>query len=268
MVSASGGGGGLRSRGVGRRVVERVDDRALLLRAVPIGEADLVVTLFTATRGVLAVGARGARKSTRRFGALEPVHELFVTVELGSGEVGKLVDARIERLRPRATGDLDRLEAAGRLLRWARRASPTHVPEPDAFAVLGATLDRLDADAPVTPGAVLAASGLDLLDALGWGVDLERCVACGRACPDTAAASIDPVRGGLVCRACGGARRVWSAALRARVLGARSEPDALDAAATAAVLDLVEATLEAHVAPPAQSPAVPASSRGLPSRGR
>lgn len=263
-MSASGG-----RRGLGRRVVERIDDRALLLRAVPIGEADLVVTLFTASRGVMAAGARGARKSTRRFGALEPVHELFVTVDLGGGDVGKLVDARIERTRLRATGDLDRVEAAGRLLRWARRASPIHVPEPDAFEVLGATLDRLDADAAVTPLAVLAAAGLDLLDALGWGVELERCVACGRPCPEAASASIDPVRGGLVCRACGGARRVWSAALRARVLAARVEGADLDAPATAAVLDLVEAALDAHVAPPPQGAAggEPAS-REPSSRGR
>lgn len=252
--------GGARSR----RAAERVDDRALLLRVVPVGEADLVVTVLTATRGVLAASARGARRSARRFGALEPIHELAVSLELHGGDVGKLVEARIERLRPRLVADLGRLDAAGRLLRWTRRAAPPSVPEPDAFDVLSAALDGLDAEV-ADPPAILAAAGLDLLEALGWGVDLERCVACGRPCPAGAAASIDPTRGGLVCRACGGARRVWSAELRAAVLGARAGGPGLEPRAAAAVLDLVEAALDAHVAPPPQ--AGPPSG-GPASRGR
>lgn len=238
-----------------RRASERIEERALLLRAVPIGEADLVVTLLTASRGVIAAAARGGRKSSRRFGALEPMHELAVTVDLREGvDVGTLVEARIERLRSRLTRSLERLDAAGRLLRWTRRGAPTNVPEPEAFAVIAAALDLLDVEGEVDATAVLGAAGLDLLDALGWGLDLERCVACGKPCPEGAPASVDPVRGGLVCRACGGARRVLSAALRARVLAARAGGAPLDEATTAAVVELVEAVLDAHVAPVVAQP--------------
>jgi DNA repair protein RecO (recombination protein O) len=242
-----------------------VDDRALVLRSVPVGEADLVVTLLTASRGVLAASARGARRSARRFGALEPMHELAVTFDLLGGDVARLVEARIDRLRLRLAADLARLDAAGRLLRWTRRAAPPGVPEPDAFEVVSGALEALDAPGALAhPRSILAAAGLELLEALGWGVDLERCVACGRVCPPGAAGSIDPVRGGLVCRACGGARRVWSGELRAAVLAARSGGAPLPDPAADVVLEVVEAVLDAHVAAPARPAAgpLPPGSRG------
>jgi DNA repair protein RecO (recombination protein O) len=243
------------SRPRSRRSAERLVSPALLLRAVPVGEADLVLTLFTRSRGVLAAAARSARKSARRFGALEPIHELMVDVELREGsEVGRLVESRIERARPRATATLERLDAAGRILRWLRRGSPAGVPEVAAWDAVSRALDALDDVAAVDAAAVLAGTGLVLLETLGWGLDLERCVACGRPCPDGAPAMIDPSRGGLMCRACGGARRTLSAAVRAELLAARREgpTSALGEAARLAALDLVDAVLEEHVAPTAR----------------
>gem|GEM_PF-6329058 len=46
---------------------------ALVLRALPYGESDQVVQMLARGRGRIAVFARGARSSKRRFGgALEP----------------------------------------------------------------------------------------------------------------------------------------------------------------------------------------------------
>lgn len=238
-----------RGRG-GRKAVERVVARALLLRSVPVGEADLLVTLFTDERGLLSAAARGARRNTRRLGALEPMHELVVEIETREGsEVGRLVEARLERVRSRLTGSLARLEAAGQLLRWIRRACPPQIPEPSVYALATHALEALDGAGVVEPASELATFGVSLLDALGWGLDLEACVACGRACPLSSPASIDPTRGGLVCRACGGARRVLSSRTRLALLAARNEGAPLELADAGAAVDLVEATLEAHVAP-------------------
>src|SRR5262245_23669911 len=79
---------------------ERISTDALLLRKVPYGEADLILTFFTEARGVVSAAARAARKSVRRFGAIEPLHLLRVTVEERAGaELGNLIEARLVRPR-------------------------------------------------------------------------------------------------------------------------------------------------------------------------
>jgi len=240
------------SRGaLARQAVTRISARALLLRSVPIGEADLMLTLFTREGGTVSAAARSARRSARRFGALEPLHELAVTLEVRDGiDIGKLVEARIERPRLAITRDLDRLESAGHLLRWVRRACPPHVPEPMIFDALTGGLDALDANDGMAPRAILAAVGLALCDGLGWGLDLERCVGCGKACPTSAPSAIDPHRGGLVCQACGGARRILAGDVRAALRAARAgDVASLEVRATEIAVELIDALLDAHVGP-------------------
>jgi DNA repair protein RecO (recombination protein O) len=222
---------------------------ALLLKRVGYGEADLVLTLLTETLGRVSALARGARKSSRRFGgALEPMHTLRIDFDERAGaELGTLRDATLERVRARLTANLDRLDAAGRALGWVRRAAPPSRPEPDVWLVLVELLDRLDAEGPVDARKELAESGLRLLSAFGWGIELERCVGCGKPCEPARSAMLDPVRGGLVCRSCGGARLVLAGRLRQRLaLAGRGQP-ALEAGDVTVTLELVEAALAAHM---------------------
>ena len=110
---------------------KRVESAALLVRSVPYGEADIVATFFTEEGGKLSAIVRGARKSTKRFGgALEPIHELFVTLEDRGKELCVLKEARIGRARTGITSDLDAMEAAGQALRWVRHLCPARTPEP------------------------------------------------------------------------------------------------------------------------------------------
>jgi DNA repair protein RecO (recombination protein O) len=234
-----------------RHAVHQVTSRALLLRSVPVGESDLMITLFTQGAGTTSAGARSARKSTRRFGALEPLHELAVTLEVRDGsDIAKLVDARIERPRLGITRSLDRLDAAGHLLRWVRRACPPHVPEPSIFEAVSHALDALDGGDRTPARAILGACGLAICEGLGWGLDLERCVGCGKPCPDAAPSAIDPRRGGLVCRACGGARRVLPSDVRSALRDARTgDHAALDERSATIAIELVDAVLDAHAGP-------------------
>lgn len=207
-----------------------------------IGESDLLCGFFTETHGQVALIARAARKSTRRFAALEPMHQLRLGYELRAGaETGTLLEAAIERPRAKLTLDLARLDAAGHALRWVRRAAHDRSPEPALFRSIVALLDALDADATLAPRAALASFGLELLADVGWGLELDRCVRCGKACDEGASAMLDPAAGGLVCRACGGGPSLVRAPLRARMKsGALIEEDA------DFVIDLVESTLAAH----------------------
>jgi DNA repair protein RecO (recombination protein O) len=218
---------------------------------VGVGEADLIVTLFTESNGLIGCVARGARRASNRFSALEPMHLLAVGVDYRqTSELGTLVEASIARPRLRLVGDLERLDIAGHALRWVRRACTPLTPEPEVWDELNALLDALDTEDSKTPlRARLATSGLRLLSTLGWGLNLESCVRCGRPCSSGASACVDPAAGGLVCRSCGGARVVLSADRRARLVAAASGDDtALEGADAPTVIELVDATLVAHAA--------------------
>jgi DNA repair protein RecO (recombination protein O) len=240
----------------GRPIRTRIQTEALLVRKAPFGDADVMVTLFTEARGIVSAVARSALRSTKRFPSLEPMHLLRVGLEERSGQdLAVLTEASLVRPRLALTSDLDRLEAAGRALRWVRRAAPPHTPEPELWAEVNALLDALDA--PLGPAAAgdpppvvrVAGMGLRMLASIGWALDFERCVRCGRPCDPGASAYVDAAEGGLVCRSCGGsvARVLLRDGRRERFLRAAQGDDAaLDAGDARVAMDLVDAALEAH----------------------
>ena len=221
---------------------------ALLLRRVEYGESDLVVTLLTDSIGRVSALARGARKSVKRFGGvLEPMHTLRISYDDRAGaELVVLREAKLERARPFLVTSLERMQAAGQALNWVRKAAPPRTPEPEVWAAMEALLDHLgDAEDSASPRARLAATGLRLLSAFGWGIDFERCVSCGKQATAGQAAAVDAARGGLVCRDCGGARRRLSGDER-RALSDAALGGKLDDELAALALDLVEQALKAH----------------------
>lgn len=228
------------------------DVDAYLLRRTEFGDADLVLLVFTLQLGNVSVMARSARKSTRRFsGALEPFHRIALRMSAPkTGEIYQLREARIDEVRLGLVRDLHAMELAGRVLGWVRRALPSATPEPVIFRALDELLARLDdtsASTMLRGDALLAEFGLALLRHLGWGLQMHRCVRCERTCPPDVPATIDPLRGGLVCRNCGGARFRISADLRARMAdGSYDSLSRLAADDATFALELVEKTLHAH----------------------
>lgn len=217
-----------------------------MLRTVPLGESDLVVTLLTEARGVVAAVAHRARRGARL--PVEPMHTLRVTLDERVGaELFRLRESRIETPRTRLLARLDGLEAAGKGLRWARGMLPPHVAEPHAWDAVLDLLNDLDADPPGPAAPALATAGLQLLESVGWGFELRACVRCGTVCPEGKAAQFDPAAGGLVCRDCGGARIVLSAADRRALEDARDAGLAIASEELArAAVSWVDAALAAH----------------------
>ena len=224
----------------------RVRTEALVVRTVEYGESDVIVTLLTESMGKIGVVVRGGRKSSKRVGgALEPFHTMEATLEDKGGDLGVLREARIVRVRQGIVGSLEAMDAAGTALRWARHLFSARTREPDAYAALIELLDQLDQGA--SPREELSFAALRLLAAVGYALDFERCVVCGKACPDGKPSAIDAARGGLVCRACGGARRMLDAESRAvgRALQ-RGERVAILAPQAEALLALVDDAMAAH----------------------
>lgn len=187
---------------------------ALVLRAVDYAEADRVVTLLTREHGRVSAIAKAARKSKRRFaGALEGFALISVDLTLGRGSLARLEAARVVGVFPRLLADLAALEAAGALLRLARELVPERVPEPEVFEALLSALRTLDSGAP--PRQLRLACEARLLALTGFAPLLCACVVCGRRPQTEQVVLVDPARGGVVCRACGGGPERLSSAARA-----------------------------------------------------
>lgn len=241
--------------------LKRIDSAALLVRSVPYGESDLIATFFTEQIGKVSSIVRGARRSTKRFGgALEPLHELALSMEDKGKELCLLKEARIVHARTGIASSLEAMEAAGQALRWVRHLCPPRTPEPAAWASSAAVLDALDAVA-AKPSAneesakesrrrtrqELAVFGLRLLADMGYGLELERCIRCGRPCPEGRSAFVDADGGGIVCTSCGGARRTISGDLRALYVAAqRHQAIELTWEQAGSLIDIAEEAMAAH----------------------
>jgi DNA repair protein RecO (recombination protein O) len=227
--------------------VSRIESEALVVRTVDVGEADVIATMVTREAGKLSVIARGARRGSRRSGgALEPVHTIAVLLEDKGHELVTLKESRIVRTRAGLVASLDALDAAGVALRWARHLFPPRTPEPEGWRILVHLLDVLDVGERA-PRRELARSGIALLAAVGYALDLSRCIVCGRECPEGKPACIDPARGGLVCRSCGGAATILSPDVR-RAARAISQGDEVEPTADEAevLLQVVDRAMAVH----------------------
>ena len=224
-----------------------IASEALLVRSIPYGESDLIVQLLTESDGRLSAIVRGGRKSQKRVGgALEPFHTIRVEIDDRGREISTLKEARIAKVRANIAKSLDALDAGGAALRWARQLCPTRTPEPGAWATLMHLLDELDAGA-AHPRVELAAAALRLIADVGYALDLDRCVGCGKPRPPGRPAYVDASRGGIVCTACGGARRLLDAELLDVARAAQAgDASGVTEAHAAEILALVEEAMGAH----------------------
>jgi DNA repair protein RecO (recombination protein O) len=208
------------------------------------------VTLLTVSLGRIAALARRARSGTRSKALpLEPMHTLRISVDDRPGvDLLPLRDAAMLQPRVRLLGRLEAMEAAGRVLRWVRIVAPPRVPEPEVFALVTRALDAWDGDVDeLSVPNRLVCTGLQLLSALGYALELSACVSCGRACEAGRSALLDPAGGGIRCRSCGGGPHLLRPDLREKLVRAStSEAVALTEREATEVLRWVEEALLAH----------------------
>jgi DNA repair protein RecO (recombination protein O) len=228
-----------------------IESQALLLGRVQFGEADLILHLFTDVSGRISALARGARKSKRRFsGTLEPMHTLRIEFsKTGRSDLHTLKGAQLLRPRTGLTSRLATLEAAGKALNWLRHAAPHETPEPHLWRATNGLLDELaEPDGEEHATGLLTAFGLRLLEVLGWGLNLQSCVSCAKPCPPGRSAWINPERGGLVCRECGGGPiRLSSKAREQMFVATQDDQMRIGDEWTSDFLRVVDRALSAHM---------------------
>jgi DNA repair protein RecO (recombination protein O) len=179
--------------------VERVTCQAIVLGCVDFGEADRVVTLLTDTRGRLAVFARGARKSRRRFaGVLEPFTRLSVSFAETRGNTFRLDRAEVVDPFAELREDIARVARASYAAELTRELCRECEPHADLFALLCRFLSALAREG--AEGLSLMRFELLALSMAGVAPRLDACVSCGATVME--AAVFEPERGGLLCPSC------------------------------------------------------------------
>jgi DNA repair protein RecO (recombination protein O) len=172
---------------------------AIVLRHRKLGEADKILTLFTANFGKLDAVAKGVRRPTSKLaGHVEPLTYSTFLVARGR-ELDIVTQAEtLEPLTP-LREDLERLGRGLYAAELVDRFTPDREESYPLFKLLLETLRRLATrdDLDLT----LRYFEMQLLDELGYRPQLDRCVSCGAALEPTtnfwSAAS-----GGVLCPAC------------------------------------------------------------------
>lgn len=201
---------------------------AIILSTRNHGEHGVVARALTRDHGVQPGYVRGGR-SRRMRPALQPANMVLGEWRARTGE--QLAGLTVELIRSRATLHEEPLAAGA--LEWATvlaaAALPEAQPYPYIYDALDGLLDAIEA-APSARGwaAALARYELVVLAELGFGLDLERCVATGGT---DDLAYVSPKSGAAVSRAAasGYETRLFPLPVFLREGGAADWPDILEA---------------------------------------
>jgi DNA repair protein RecO (recombination protein O) len=224
----------------------------VLVRSVDYGEADRIVTLLTEHTGLVALIARSARKSQKRFaGALEPFGVIEAELAIGRGEVGRLASARLVRGFPALLTRLSAMREAGKALELVRDATPPRESDPRLLETVIVLFEKL-AEGVANDEAIRAAFEVRYLALLGLAPRVDACARCGREPDVSRSALFDGAVGAIVCRACGGGPILLPASTRRLVSSAATaawsdELDAWKSADIHAALEALDAFIERHV---------------------
>ncbi len=172
------------------------------MRHVDYGEADRIVSLFTAEDGRQKGFARAARKSRKRFGSsLEPFSQVIVHWRTGRGSLWLLQETELLNSRTGLRTDLPRLALASYAVELVELLVEEAESHPLIFELLCCFLDYLAADGAVEVARLLFE--LRLVYLLGYIPHLLHCSECLKI---FAAEPIrfDAARGGSLCLSCAG----------------------------------------------------------------
>lgn len=185
---------------------------ALVLRRIPLGETDKILTLFSREHGKYSVVAKGARKTTSRLaGATEPL--MLLQALLADGlNLDVLTQCEVKDSFPALRGDFGLFLRATYACELMDKVSEERDPSPEAYDLLVTTLHLMER--AKDPDAPLHAYELKLLAQMGYEPRLDSCARCDEyfshvpgANSTVPARGYSAPRGGLLCGPCADAVR-------------------------------------------------------------
>lgn len=150
---------------------------AWLLHHRPFRDTSRILDVLSRDHGRLSLVARGARSGKSRLkGVLRPFLPLSLSWA-GRGELGTLTGAELHDAPISLAGDA--LMSGYYVNELLLKLSHRHDPQPEVFLLYGRTIERLAGT--TLPAPLLREFELDLLNLLGYGLDLEHDAHSGEA---------------------------------------------------------------------------------------
>jgi DNA repair protein RecO (recombination protein O) len=180
----------------GPSVIQRTGE-ALVLRAWPFQEADLLVSLFTREQGRIKGVARHAMRSRRRFGgALETMTHVRATyAERPRQELVRLDAFEILSSPLSQPIDYTRTAALQLVAEILEEALPEQAVDDAVFRLAVAVLDQVQIGRVWLPITYFA---LWMNRLMGWMPELGHCIVCGQSL-DGKSAWYSPIADGITC---------------------------------------------------------------------
>lgn len=175
-----------------------------MIRKIEYGDHDLIITFFTQDHGKIAVIAKSAKKSVKRFsGTLELFSITDIVCKTGRGKLPILQEATLKEPFLEIRKDIRKTAYASY---WAELIN-LWVEEKrrmrSLFRLFEHALTTLDTDR-VSPGEISTLFQLRFLDLAGMFPDLNSCTFCRLPLSEIKGQKImfDLAKGGLVCEKC------------------------------------------------------------------
>jgi DNA repair protein RecO (recombination protein O) len=182
-------------------------EEAIVLRSMPYGEADRILTLFTRGAGKVAAIAKGVRKPSSRLRGAVQLFSHTHLVLYGGKTLDTITQGDSDETFSFIEQDLDKLAAASCFAELVDRLTMERQPQPKLFQLLLTAMRTLEGSDPELLGRVFETK---LLAALGYRPQFEGCVMehhDDRQVLQPGGTAADPVwfsieSGGVLCPAC------------------------------------------------------------------
>ena len=177
----------------------------IVLRRIDYSETSLILHFYTPDFGQVAALAKGAKRPKSAFqGGVDLLtRNQIVFLRRGPGGLATLTESAIlDDYRP-LRSHFARLVRAQYLVELAAMMTTEEDPNRDLYDLLVRGLEAL-ASGEGDAVAQTIAFELGLLAAVGYALDWQHCVGCGRALAAREAATFSTTAGGVWCAACAG----------------------------------------------------------------
>jgi|SRR5579884_1411207 len=174
---------------------------AIVLGSIKLGEADKLVTFFTAKKGKLKGVAKGARRVKSRFGAsLEPfTHCNLVVFEKPGDKLARINQSDIVHSFQKLRENWGEIHLASHMIHLVQKMTPEEEPNPAIFRLLLEGLTYLEKGADRELSALLFV--IRLIAYSGYQPRWDQCLKC-RALLNQPRVYFSSGQGGTVCPKC------------------------------------------------------------------
>ena len=177
---------------------------AIVLHAFDYLESSRILRLVTRDVGVRSVLARGARRSSRRFGtALDLYAQGSAELDMKIGrDLDTLNGFDVQRARPQLAAQLSRFTGASAIAELILRFAGDAV-DPGLFDTVAQSLDDIAVAMPARVRDITLASAWRILADLGVAPTIDQCAECAAAIETESPAMFSHPAGGALCARCG-----------------------------------------------------------------